>query len=139
MPIGNPDSVSDEDLGMLIKWINDGAPESCDEPDPDPEPGACVPFETALSIMQDNTCLNCHTGSYSGGLDLSTYDGVMAGGNSGAAVNDGDGAGSLLVTRLKTETSTGQVMPPPAPDSVSDADIQGLINWINGGANDTCD
>ena len=41
-------------------------------------------------MLQDNTCLNCHTGTGSGGLDLSTYDGVLAGGVGGPSVNEAE-------------------------------------------------
>ena len=111
--------------------------ESCAEDCAGPAP--CVDFEDALVVIQENTCLNCHTGTGSGGLDLSTYEGLMNGGTNGEAVLDGDGAASSLVTKLKTDTNPyGSVMPLGNADSVSEEDLQGLIDWINAGANDTC-
>ena len=79
-----------------------------------------------------------------GPLDLDTYEAFLAGGVSGAAYVDGDGAVSNVVTKLKTDTNTfGAVMPLGNADSVSEADIQTLIDWIdadtrNGGTPRSC-
>ena len=67
----------------------------------------------------------------SGGLNLETYDGLMAGGRTGAAIVPGHGKESLIVQHL-----TGEVLPqmpnglPPLPDS----DIATIRLWIDQGA-----
>ena len=39
-----------------------------------------VDYGTQIQTIFDNNCTNCH--GYSGGLNLTDYDGLMSGGNS---------------------------------------------------------
>lgn len=77
-------------------------------------------------------CTGCHTASGgSNGLNLTTYQGVMAGGVSGTAVIPGNGAGSLLVRKLLG--TAGSQMPlggTPLPSSKIDS----ISSWIDQGA-----
>lgn len=78
-------------------------------------------------------CTGCHGASGgSNGLNLTTYQGLMAGGNSGAAVIAGNGAGSLLVRKL-LGTAPGSQMPlggTPLPSTKIDS----ISTWIDQGA-----
>lgn len=77
-------------------------------------------------------CTGCHGASGgSNNLNLSTYQGLMAGGISGPAVIQGNGAGSLLVRKLLG--TAGSQMPPggtPLPSSKIDS----ISSWIDQGA-----
>jgi hypothetical protein len=78
-------------------------------------------------------CLECHQGSEpSGNLSLETRDGLLRGGDSGAAVIPGDADGSLLLQRIHVEE-----MPPPVKgisQVLPAAERQILTNWISNGA-----
>ena len=40
-----------------------------------------VDYETEIQPIFDANCMQCHEGPYSGGLQLGTYEQLMAGGN----------------------------------------------------------
>ena len=83
------------------------------------------------------SCINCHNADKSsGGLDLSSYNGVMSGGSSGKAINPGDPEGSLLY-RLVTHQQ--EPFMPQRGSKLSDAHLATLRKWIEGGALETAD
>lgn len=91
-----------------------------------------VDYDTQVHAIIADHCLMCHSAALkSGGLNLETYDGLMAGGRTGAAVIPGHGKESLIVQHL-----TGEVLPqmpngmPPLPN----ADIAMIRLWIDQGA-----
>ena len=50
----------------------------------------------------DTHCIDCHVGNFpSGGLNLTSYDNLMNGGNSGAVVIHGDHLNSILWQRIE--------------------------------------
>ena len=55
-------------------------------------------FQLDILPIFQTVCVHCHGGA--GGLDLQSWEDLMAGGNSGAVVIPGDGDSSLLVRRL---------------------------------------
>ena len=75
--------------------------------------------------MLQEKCSVCHGSSASGGLDISTYESAMAGGNSGPGFVPGDPANSVIVTKQQEGGHPGQLSP---------EEIQQLIDWINAGA-----
>jgi hypothetical protein len=77
--------------------------------------------------MQD--CTICHGGS--GGLTLTSYNGVIAGGNSGPVVVPGNPNNSLIVKRLE-----GTVMPqmPLGGSPLTAPEIARIRQWILEGA-----
>ena len=82
-----------------------------------------------------NACLNCHNpDKKKAGLDLSTYQGAMAGSENGKVINAGDGAGSLI---FKVCAPGGDPKMPPKGDSLNDAELGLLKNWIAGFALET--
>lgn len=82
-----------------------------------------------------NACLNCHNpDKKKAGLDLSTYQGAMAGSENGKVVNAGDAAGSLI---FKVCAPGGDPKMPPKGDSLNDAEMALLKNWIAGFALET--
>jgi len=78
---------------------------------------------------------NCHlNGKARVGLSLETYASLMAGSNGGAVVNPGDGAGSLIIRKLRG-TAPGSQMPQGSP-ALPDSTISTFEFWIDQGALD---
>jgi hypothetical protein len=91
-----------------------------------------IDYDTQVHAVIADHCLMCHSAALkSGGLNLETYDGLMAGGRTGPAVVPGHGKESLIVQHL-----TGEVLPqmpngmPPLPDAY----IAMIRLWIDQGA-----
>jgi nitrate/TMAO reductase-like tetraheme cytochrome c subunit len=97
-------------------------------PTPAPTPAPVVGAPTFTANVQpifDARCVVCHNApTLTGGLDLSTFAGVMNGGKDGAVIASGDSAASLLV-----QIQTGKHFANLAPDELA------LIKaWIEAGA-----
>ncbi len=76
-------------------------------------------------------CFACHpAGGGQAGLDLSTRETVLRGGQSGPAVVPGDPSASLLLSKV----SGDRPAMPPAGEPLSDAEVGLLRSWIAGGA-----
>jgi len=89
--------------------------------------------EEVAPILQAN-CIVCHgAGGGEAGLDLSSRDGLLAGGASGPAVVEGNAAGSLLVQRISA-ADPGQRMPPGG--QLAAGQISTIRDWIDEGALD---
>ena len=87
-----------------------------------------VDYPQIQTIFNSN-CGNCHLGNSSGGLNLSTYQNLMAGGDSGAVIVPGDHANSYLWQRV----NNGEMPPGNNPDlTASQIDLVAL--WIDEGA-----
>lgn len=95
-------------------------------------PGAKPTFVAVTEIF-NKRCTGCHggTGKSAAGYDLTSYDSVMKGGRSGAAIVAGDDAKSLLVAYL-----TGEKTPrmPKNGAPLDPADIDVIKAWIKAGA-----
>jgi len=101
-----------------------------DDPDNGGPPGnTTVSFQTDLLPLFQSECNRCHGGA--GGLQLDTYEDVMAGGDSGPVVVAGDPDASLIVQRL--DGSTPPQMPLDGP-ALSDNEINLVAQWIQEGA-----
>lgn len=75
----------------------------------------------------DGRCTICHSGPEAeGGLDLSSYAGILTGGQNGPAIIPGDAVGSLLLQR-QTETA-------PHFGQMLDDEIEAITAWIAAGA-----
>jgi hypothetical protein len=77
-------------------------------------------------------CLGCHShrvGKASGGLSLDSREDLVAGGDSGEAINIDDAESSLLVSAIRRESIE---MPPEKPLSADQQSI--LTEWIKRGA-----
>ena len=88
-------------------------------------PVSATTWSGAIGPMLQANCALCHGPGASGGLDLSTYESAMAGGNSGPGFVPGDPAKSVIVTKQQEGGHPGQLSP---------EEIQQLIDWINAGA-----
>ena len=87
-------------------------------------------FNADILPILMNRCAfaGCHVAGGPGGIDLRTYDAVIAGGNDDDTVIAGDARESELVEQIVE----GE-MPPDGPPLPA-AQIQLIIDWINEGA-----
>lgn len=97
---------------------------------PNPSPtGIAVPSTTFSQInagLLQPSCVSCHTGtSGSGGVDLSTYAGVVV------QVSVGNPGGSAFYNVIAAGT-----MPPSGPLPQAPAFAQEISSWISAGALD---
>ena len=86
----------------------------------------------------DRYCLECHqpggAGFVASGLDLSSYEGVMAGTRNGPMVIAGDSLGSNLLVLMEGRADPSIKMPHGTTEKVSAADINAIRLWIDQGA-----
>ena len=133
-------------ISPLEPDVGDLMVEECDNADNDPS--VTVSFSKnllkKLFNLQPNTCSHCHDpsaptpiGYEYGGYDMSTYDGVMAGGvNSGPhMVVPGRPCESFLYLKLTPSPPVGSRMPWTGP-YYDESDMATLTDWIAEGAND---
>ena len=88
-----------------------------------------VDYQTEIQTIFNSNCGNCHLGNSSGGLNLSTYQNLMAGGNSGAVIVPGDHANSYLWQKV----NNGEMPPGNNPD-LNTNEINLIAQWIDEGA-----
>ena len=90
-----------------------------------------VDYQTQIQTIFNNNCTSCHIngGAYQAGLDLSSYDSLMAGSNNGAVVVPGVHVNSLLWQKV----NSGEMPPQNNPDLTSD-EVDLIAQWIDEGA-----
>ena len=157
MPRGGG-KVSPEDVGVLMKWIDAGAP--FDGPDPNApidamarqatappsavaatkpivavtlKPGE-VSFAADVAPVLVAQCVGCHDAMQpEANLSMVTLERLIRGGRGGSPIVTGKGADSLLIKKMKGAGIEGQRMPlgkPPLTDDV----IATIQKWIDQGA-----
>jgi len=90
---------------------------------------ASVSFSKDILPLMQTSCINCHGGEkISKGLDLKTYDSLMAGSQNGAVLVPGDAAQSKLIQSVQS----GKM--PKRGDKLTAEQIQLLVDWVNAGA-----
>ena len=95
-----------------------------------PPPGpSTVSWALDIQPVFNEDCIRCHGGA--GGLDLESYDGAIAGGNSGAIIIPGNPDQSLLPRRL--DGTLPPTMPTDGP-ALSSPEIDRIKQWILEGA-----
>ena len=88
-------------------------------------------FETDVQPIFTTYCTSCH--GTNGGLSLNTYNTLMViGGNSGPTVTAEDGAGSLLILKLRGDAPNSQM--PLTGCCLEESLIQLIETWIDEGA-----
>ena len=91
--------------------------------------GATVSFANDILPLLDSRCVNCHGGQKTEKeLNLTSYEGVMAGSEDGPAVIPGDAANSPMA-----EMVVNGKMPKRGPKLTPDQ-VQLIVDWINQGA-----
>lgn len=100
---------------------------------PPPEPALEVPvltgaptYENYIGALFTVKCTGCHTAGEAApeGLDLSTYNASMSGGNNGPVILPGDSANSLMII-IQSEDHFA---------NFTDEELQNVIDWITAGA-----
>ena len=92
-----------------------------------------VDYYNEIQPIFDTHCIDCHVGDFaSGGLDLTDYENLMTGGNSGSVIVPGNHMASLLWQRI----DSGEM--PMGSDPLSQEEINLIASWIDQGAN-ICD
>ena len=87
-------------------------------------------FASAEAVFKQH-CLGCHgTETKKAGLDLSSYDGVMAGARGRPIVVAGDPTNSKVIQVL----TGGTPKMPPGDDTVSADGVKTISDWIQAGA-----
>ena len=96
-----------------------------------PQKSAQISYADVQPIFQDN-CTNCHTGTNPPkNLNLTTYQDIMEGSQSGPVVIAGNPGESELIRRVKGLASPQM---PLAGAPLSKRQIQTLEKWIQTGA-----
>ncbi len=91
-----------------------------------------IDYEAQIQPIFTNSCMPCHQGSNpSAGLDLTSYENVMAGSNSGAVIDIGDYENSVLWQ----EVSSGDMPNNIANNNMgipdlTDEEVEVIQNWI---------
>lgn len=151
MPRGGA-QLKAEEIDMIVKWIDEGA--KFDGSDENAQIAATVPAiaqpqQAALQVSQASgkesvqfvrdlaaivvsTCIDCHGGMQPRGrLNLTTFAGLLRGGDSGQIVSPGKPAESLLIKKLKG--MAGQRMP-LQKEPLDDGTIAKFEKWVADGA-----
>ena len=90
-----------------------------------------VTFDDNVMPLLRQRCGSCHNpDKKAGGLDITTYTGLMAGGGSGGSIEPGDASASYLY-RLVTQEDEPK-MPPDSPPIPAEEQAV-LKRWIDGG------
>jgi WD40 repeat protein/cytochrome c551/c552 len=94
-----------------------------------------VSFQDDVRPIFESACNSCHNpDKKKGGLDLSSYAAMMAGGSSGEIVIAGEAAGSRLYGCI---TKTAEPVMPPQGDGLNAAQLEIIKRWIETGLLDT--
>ncbi len=88
--------------------------------------GAQVDYQTQIQPLFNNSCISCHGGS--GGLNLTSYDNIINGGNSGDVVIPYDHASSLLWQYVNSGFM------PLGNNDLTNTQVNLIAQWIDEGA-----
>ena len=90
---------------------------------------ASVSFANDIVPILESRCIQCHGGDQTKkGLDMKTYESLMAGSENGAVISTGDAGNSLLIDQLVQGK-----MPKKGP-KLTPNQVQLITDWINAGA-----
>ena len=89
-------------------------------------------FELRVRPVLARNCYACHTASHMGGLDVSSRESLLKGGNSGPAIRVGDPQASLLIQAVKKEHE--RIKMPPTGAGLKAEEIADLSAWVKDGA-----
>jgi len=159
MPQNGPPYLDAYTIALIAAWIDEGALPSeggmcnglgaeiecwdgelvCDVENCTDEPVFTnVDYATEIQpIFIANCTYYCHTngGPYQGGLDLTSYENLMAGDSEhGPVVMPGDSENSILIQKLGDEPPFGVQMPQSGPPYLDAYTIALIAAWIDEGA-----
>jgi uncharacterized membrane protein len=138
MPPGQNTKLPNEALKKIAVWIEAGAPYPGQEQQTaggvsGEAQRARTDFDRQIRPILERQCLACHGANHvtRSGLDLSTRETVLRGGDNGPAIVPGRAADSLLLKRIKHEIQPGM----PYNGQKLSAEAIGRIGaWIDAGA-----
>jgi len=81
-------------------------------------------WENTFTAMFGQKCLGCHGAAATAGLDLSTYQGLLAGGNSGPGIVPGEPGAGMVVAKMAA----------PHSANLAPEELAALQAWIAAGA-----
>ena len=97
-----------------------------------------VSFSQDVKPILDKNCSHCHTaggqGQLASGFDMTTYDGLITGGQFGKMVIPGDAEGSNMLVLMEGRADPSINMPHGEQDPVPAKDIKLIRLWIEQGA-----
>ena len=133
MPPGENVRLADRDIAIIREWIEAGATSGSREAAS--ISASAASYDDIIPVMLMH-CTVCHgLRRQEGGLDLRTRESMLRGGQSGAAIQPGHPADSLLLKRIesgemppKKEMLTNGVKPVTPPE------LANLKKWIEQGA-----
>lgn len=146
----NGESLSVDELKILIHWINEGARYDAEKDDipladigkapagppvtvviPAPKGNETVSFTKDIAPFMANLCTGCHSGNDpDGGLNLTTFENMMKGGDSGRVIIPGNREGSRLFRLV------GGLEAPRMPQGqarITRKNYEDLIKWFDEG------
>ncbi|MDA1311968.1 MAG: DUF1553 domain-containing protein [Acidobacteria bacterium] len=135
MPLGM-DRLSQQEIDRIAAWINAGAqygaaPSGGDHQDEKWIKGQKL-FSENVQPLFESTCLKCHSSeTKASGLDLSTRDAILAGGENGKVVEPGRSKDSKL---YKAVAHLGEPHMPFRSERLPQETIDRLAEWIDTGA-----
>jgi hypothetical protein len=92
-----------------------------------------VDYNRQVEPLLERYCVGCHAHDEpDGGLDLESYQGLLAGGESGLAITPGVRSSSRLLLQLAGQLEP--TMPPEGEQRPTPAEIETLATWIEQGA-----
>jgi formate dehydrogenase gamma subunit len=95
-------------------------------PSPTPPPVTSLTWEGGIGALMESKCVACHNSSSKlGGLDLSDYQRLLLGGNTGPTIIPGDPDYSTIVI---IQSAGGH------PGQLSDEELSQVREWIESGA-----
>ncbi|PYV17174.1 MAG: hypothetical protein DMG07_06440, partial [Acidobacteria bacterium] len=132
------DRLPDEVIAQFAAWIESGAPygpmalaaspATAASPDA-PRTGL---FATEVRPVFEGICFKCHdTARSASGLDLTTRESLLRGGDHGPAVIPGNAKGSLL---YRAVAHAGELRMPYKSDKLPEQTIARIAEWIDQGA-----
>src|SRR5882724_11444310 len=89
-------------------------------------------FEMRVRPVLARSCLTCHAAAHMGGLDMTSRDGLLKGGESGPAIVPGEPDKSLLIQAVNY-THDRLKMPLQQP-RLRDQEVADLSAWVKAGA-----
>jgi hypothetical protein len=148
MPKDKP-ALSQKEIETIAKWIATGAKfdgksdddpigEAADEEPAEkpaiakPSGGETVSFVEKVAPFMVNICGRCHMGNNPrGGFNITTFEGVMKGGESGKVIEPGDPEASRLWRMVSNKE---QPRMPPGQLLITRDNYNDLTTWIKEGA-----
>ena len=112
-----------------LSWVKAGEPALPAKIDVD------IDFETQVRPLLSGRCFPCHSAEeQKGGLSLADRKGLIAGGDSGAAIDLTAAENSLLLEKVTGADPAGIMPPRGKGKTLTVAEVQTLQNWLAQGA-----